>query len=211
MVASRFRRIGSVVALTTLFGALGLQAPPARAAPAANQVVAWNKIAYREMFVAKSPSLPPLVAVLNYAIVHAAVYDAVNAIEGSYEPYLGAPNVADGGDSVNAATVEAAYRTLVAVVQSPSAELATDYTDAIADIRADEGNEATDGGMAGGLAAPRAVITAPARGKPTNDPVFTTGTGPGEWQALGGDNFRRVGHLKPFLIQNAPDFSPNGP
>lgn len=211
MVASRFRRIGSVVALTTLFGALGLQAPPAAADPVANQVVAWNKIAYREMFVAKSPSLPPLVAVLNYAIVHAAVYDAVNAIEGGYEPYLGAPNVADGGDSVNAATVEAAYRTLVAVVQSPSAELATDYTDAIADIRADEGNEATDGGMAVGLAAASAMITARSGDNRTNDPVFTTGTGPGEWQALGGNNFRWFGNLNPFLIQDARDFATNGP
>src|SRR5918912_4550062 len=103
MVRSRFRMIGSVVALTTLLGVLGLQAPPAAADPVANQVLAWNGVAYREMFVAKSPALPPPVAVLNYAIMHAAVYDAVNAIEGGFQPYLGAPGVADDGDSVNAA------------------------------------------------------------------------------------------------------------
>lgn len=209
MLATRFRRIGSVVALTTLFGALGLQAPPAAADPVANQVVAWNDIAYREMFVVKG--LPPLVAVLNYAIVHAAVYDAVNAIEGGHEPYLGAPSAADDGDSANAAAVEAAYRTLAAVVPSPSAQFETDYTDAIAHIRQHEGDAATDGGIAVGLAAANAIIGARAGDDRTNDPMFTTGTGPGDWQAFTGNNFRWFGDLDPFLIQDPADFATKGP
>ena len=209
MVASRFRRIGSVVALTTLFGALGIQAPPAAADPVANQVLAWNEIAYREMFVVKN--LPPPVAVLNFAIMHAAVYDAVNAIEGGYEPYLGAPAVADGEDSVNAAAVEAAYRTLVAFVQSPSAQLATDYSNAIAHIRAHEGDTATDGGIEVGQAAATEIIGPRAAESRANSTLFTTGTGAGDWQAFSGNNFRWLADIDPFLIEQAEDFATNGP
>jgi hypothetical protein len=199
------------VALTTLLGALGLQAPPAAADPVPNQVVAWNEIAYREMFVVKSPSLPPPVAVLNYAIMHAAVYDAVNAIEGGFEPYLGAPSVADGGDSVDAAAVEAAYRTLVALVPSPSAQLGTDYTNAIAHIREHEGDAATDGGIAVGLAAANAIVAARSGDNRTSPTAFSTGTGPGDWQAFSGNNFRWLGNIDPFLIEEAGDFATNGP
>lgn len=209
MVASRFRKIGSVVALTTLLGSLGLQAPPAAADPVPNQVLAWNDIAYREMFVVKN--LPPPVAVLNYAIVHAAVYDAVNAIEGGYEPYLGAPSVADAGDSVNAAVVEAAYRTLVAFVSTPSAQLATDYSDAIAHIRSHEGNDATDGGIAVGLEAANAIIGPRSGEDRTNTTLFTTGTGAGDWVAFSGNNFRWLANIDPFLIEDAADFATNGP
>jgi hypothetical protein len=209
MVASRLRRIGSVVALTTLFAALGIQAPPAAADPVANQVLAWNEIAYREMFVVKD--LPPPVAVLNFAIMHAAVYDAVNAIEGGFETYLGAPSVADDGDSVNAAAVEAAYRTLVAFVPSPSAQLATDYTNALAHIREHEGDTATDAGIEVGLAAANALIGARSGDNRTSPTAFTTGTGTGDWQAFSGNNFRWVANLNPFLIQDADDFATKGP
>jgi hypothetical protein len=197
------------VALTTLFGALGIQGPPAAADPVANQVLAWNEIAYREMFVVKSQ--PPPVAVLNLAIMHAAVYDAVNAIEGGFEPYLGAPDVADDGDSVNAAAVEAAYRTLVAFVPSPSAQLESDYTSAIAHIREHEGDTATDGGIAVGLAAANAIIGPRSGDNRTSPTAFTTGTGAGDWQAFSGNNFRWLANIDPFLIEQAEAFATNGP
>jgi hypothetical protein len=197
------------VALTTLFAALGIQAPPAAADHVANQVLAWNEIAYREMFVVKN--LPPPVAVLNFAIMHAAVYDAVNAIEGSFEPYLGAPGVADDGDSVNAAAVEAAYRTLAAFVPSPSAQLATDHTNTIAHIREHEGDTATDGGVAVGLAAANAIIGPRSGENRANSTLFTTGTGAGDWRAFSGNNFRWLTNIDPFLIERAEDFATDGP
>lgn len=213
MVASRFRRIGSVVALATLFGALGIQAPPAAADPIPNQVIAWNDIAYREIITLKGQ--PPPVSLLNFAIVQAAVYDAVNAIEGGYEPYRGAPSVADDGDSVNAAVVEAAYRALVAFVPSPSAQLATDYTTTLGHIREHEGDEATDGGIAVGLAAANAMIGARSGDNRTSPTDFSEFGGIGDWERLvpllPGNNFRWVANLQPFLIEDAGDFATNGP
>jgi hypothetical protein len=213
MVASRFRRIGSVVALTTLFAALGIQGPPAGADPVANQVIAWNDIAYREIITLKSQ--PPPVALLNFAIVHAAVYDAVNAIEGGYEPYLGSLGVADPGDSVNAAVAEAAYTVLAALVPSPSADLATDHTVTLGHIRAHEGDAATDGGIAVGLAAATAILGDRSGDNRTSPTSFSELGGTGDWEALvaglPGNNFRWVANLRPFLIQDAGDFATKGP
>ena len=55
---------------------------------------------------------PPHSSVLSMAMVQGAVYDAVNAIDGSYTPYLVAPP-ADPGDSKEAAAATAAFRVLV--------------------------------------------------------------------------------------------------
>lgn len=47
------------------------------------------------------------------AITQLAVFEAVNAIEGDYEPYLGGLIVAPAGASSDAAAIAAAHRTLV--------------------------------------------------------------------------------------------------
>ena len=115
-----------MVGMTVLVTGLTLPASlPAGAAEASDQVLAWNRYAYHELFVVNGQ--PPPVAFLNLAMMHAAMFDAVNAIDGGYEPYLGAPAGVDPSDSKNAAAAEAAYRVLLAVVPSPSAQLTTDY------------------------------------------------------------------------------------
>jgi hypothetical protein len=73
--------------------------------PAENVVVEWNETAWAAL-TASSPAL--LVHVLHQAMVHGAVYDAVNAIDGSYEPYLGSPS-AQPWYSKEAAAATAAY------------------------------------------------------------------------------------------------------
>src|SRR5262245_24858992 len=80
----------------------------AAALPAGNTVAQWNKIA-EDTVVGSGPAGPEPFIYLAY--VSAAVYDAVVAIEGGFEPY-GRPIAAPAGASVDAAVVEAAYRTL---------------------------------------------------------------------------------------------------
>lgn len=58
----------------------------------------------------------PTVAYLHFAMVQGAVCDAVNAIEGGDEPYLGAPAMADPSDSAPAAVAQAAHDVLVALL-----------------------------------------------------------------------------------------------
>src|SRR5687768_303731 len=111
----RTRRSALRVALAA---ALALASPllisgagaPASAAPTPNAVVTWDALAQESIWDVARQS--PNAQGRSFAIVHGAVYDAVNAIAGKpYQPYLGAP-AATGTESVDAAVATAAFRTL---------------------------------------------------------------------------------------------------
>src|SRR4030095_16361867 len=80
-----------------------------RAAPANadDMVLKWNDIAARTA-VATSPFNGARVL----AIVQLAVFEAVNAITGDYEPYLNPATAAPPDASVDAAVITAAHRAL---------------------------------------------------------------------------------------------------
>src|SRR5215510_779529 len=89
------------------------------AAPAhANAVTDWNAIAVNCISVAPPPAAQGgrggPTQPLDLALVQAAVHDAIQAIEGRYEPYLAHP-AATGGESKAAAASAAAYRVLLKV------------------------------------------------------------------------------------------------
>jgi len=110
------------VALTALvLSVLAAPAAPAEdATPAVNTVIEWNQHANDALLAAGQP---PHVYLLHMAMVHGAVYDAVNAIDGGYQPYLGAPP-AESWYSQDAAAATAAYRVLVSLLpaQQPTLE-----------------------------------------------------------------------------------------
>ncbi len=76
----------------------------------ADAVTDWNLIASNAIVV--TAGQPPPVSVLHFAMVHGAVYDAVNAIDRGYRPYLVQPP-SNPTDSKAAATATAAFRVLV--------------------------------------------------------------------------------------------------
>src|ERR1700692_3143362 len=57
------------------------------ATPSVNPVVQWNRILLQIVRTpgAQSPTVHPT---RSFAILHAAIYDAVNAIDQTYTPYL---------------------------------------------------------------------------------------------------------------------------
>ncbi|WP_217369353.1 hypothetical protein [Nonomuraea antri] len=75
-----------------------------------NAVIVWDRNAEAAIWdVARQQ---PQVQARSFAMVHGAVYDAVNAIAGTpYQPYLTAP-AADGTESTDAAVASAAYHVL---------------------------------------------------------------------------------------------------
>ena len=78
--------------------------------PAAAQddiVLKWNEIAART-----ATATNPFNQARIMAITQLAVFEAVNAINGGYEPYLNPPTAAPDGASVEAAVVMAAHRAL---------------------------------------------------------------------------------------------------
>jgi hypothetical protein len=189
----------------------------ANAVDVPDQVLAWNRHAYVELFVQKVPAQAPLVAIFNLGIVHAAVYDAANAIDGGFQPYLEAPNVPSGA-SVDAAAASAAYEVLKVLIPDRIAELDDYYAaslDAIDDVASAQSildGEAVGRDAAAAILADR---TGDGRG---GSPFFTEGDGdPGEWVNLAGplniagNNFKWVGDVEPFMIENAADFATPGP
>jgi hypothetical protein len=80
VTARRRHAVGVIAAAVAL-----VVAAPARADTATD----WNQHATDALIVAAGQS--PTVSLPHLAMVHGAVYDAVNAIDRRYEPYLGAP------------------------------------------------------------------------------------------------------------------------
>src|SRR5213596_4182044 len=76
----------------------------------ADAVTDWNAIA--STAIVTNAGQPPPVSALSFAMVQGAVYDAVNAIDRGYQPYLVQPS-ANPTDSKEAAAATAAFRVLV--------------------------------------------------------------------------------------------------
>ena len=89
----------------------------AAAAAPADEIAGWNQMLFRAALVGASS---PLVTTRVAAIVEAAVFDATNGIGGRYAPIHVAP-AAPLGASREAAAVQAAYATLVALFPTQKA------------------------------------------------------------------------------------------
>src|SRR5438094_7119414 len=82
----------------------------------ADAVTDWNLIASNAIVV--TAGQPPPVSALSFAMVQAAVYDAVNAIDRTHQPYLPEPP-SNPTDSKEAAAATAAFRVLVGFPDLP--------------------------------------------------------------------------------------------
>src|SRR5215211_6383885 len=105
---ARVPRVVAIAAMALAVAASAGTHNAAAALPPGNTVAQWNQIA-EDTVVGSGTFLPE--GFLYMAYPSAAVYDAVVAIEGGFEPY-GPAIDAPAGASVDAAVVEAAYRTL---------------------------------------------------------------------------------------------------
>lgn len=93
----------------------------------------------------------------NMAVVSLAMFEAVNAITGDYEPYLGTVSAPDGA-SPDAAAVAAAYRVLRTYVTAPATVASLDAARAASLAAIPDGQAKTDG-IAVGEAAAAAMLT----------------------------------------------------
>ena len=177
-----------------------------------DQVLAWNQYAYNELIVTAAQAPP--VAAIHLAMVHGAIYDAVNAIDGGYEPYLGAPT-ADGTESKDAAAAAAAYQVLRSILPDDRDDELLGYYQT-SQLAIPDGEAETDGETIGNAAAAAMIASRTNDGRFGNQ-FFTEGTGPGDWQNLvgplapSGNNFKWVGDVRPFLVPSAAAYATAGP
>ena len=152
-------------ALRALLGGFAVLSVLAIAAPArADSVTDWDQIAAAAL---QSPgtATPPgagqgAPSIAHLAMVHAAVYDAVNAIDGGHEPYVSSP-AAEPWFSQDAAVAAAARYVLVnGGLGIPAARLDAINTAYQAALDAIAPGPAKAGGIATGEAAGVALLAA---------------------------------------------------
>jgi len=190
---------------------------PTAAAATVDTVVQWNEYATTSLIDRASPASngAPPAATLQLAMVQGAVYDAVNAIGGGYQPYLVSPP-AMSWYSKDAAAATAAYRVLVdpslKVTDARKLELGALYDTSLAAIPT---GAAKDGGVGVGEVAAKAMLDARKDDGRFGAFRFTPGFGAGQWRpelpSFVSDPNAWVGLVKPFLVNSQDQFISDGP
>ena len=224
-----FRVVAIAATALAVAASAGTTRDAAAALPPGNAVAQWNQIA-EDTVVGSGTFLPE--GFLYMAYPSAAVYDAVVAIEGGFEPY-GPPIAAPAGASVDAAVIEAAYRTLWAYFPPESCNPASPpavyafclgvrprldafYAEALAAIP--PGQPKTDGQAVGLQAANDIIAIRSGDGRMT--PIGVTSSfptlppGPGVWRLtppFAPPQTPWLGNVRPFVLQSLDRVMPDPP
>jgi hypothetical protein len=205
IVSTRRPRVAALLAVAAALAALA--APGLARADAVTQ---WNSTAATALLV--TAGQPPQVSVPHLAMVHGAVYDAVNAIDGGHEGYLLTSRLATPFDSKDAAVATAAYRVLVSIVPAQQPVLEPQYVASLSGIP--DGSAKTRG-IAVGAAAAAAMIAARTDDGRFGAFRFLVGSGAGAWvpvlPAFVNDPNAWLKDVRPFLIRSASEFRTDGP
>ena len=176
----------------------------------ADTVTDWNVNAATALMVVGGQG--PQQSVPHMAMVHGAVYDAVNAIDGSREGYLLTSRVGAPFDSKDAAAAAAAYRILLSLVPAQKATLDAQYAASLAAV---PDGAAKARGIAVGEAAAAAMIAARTNDGRFGAFRFAVGSGVGVWKpvlpAFVNDPNAWLKDVRPFLVESASQFGSHGP
>lgn len=179
-------------------------------ATAANVVTDWNTIA--STTIVANGGKASVASGVWFAYTFIAVYDAVNAIHGTHEPFY-YDGVAPADASDEAAAAAAAHRILVNYFPAQQANLDAAFAKSLDAIIA--GAQAKTAGVTTGEAAAAALIS-----RRTNDGLeanvsYTPGSGPGVWQPTPPAYLPALtpwlGQMRPFTLTSADQFLPDGP
>jgi hypothetical protein len=187
----------------------------------ASAVTDWNLNATNALSNAPTAAVPgagqtPPVTVLHLAMVQGAVYDAVNAIAGGYQPYLSGLPATSSSASKDAAVATAAHNVLVGIVPAlPGAVKAwVDIRYGLALAAIPNSTDKSDG-ITIGAAAATAMLTLRANDGRYVPFSFTPRFGPGQWRpelpAFVSDPFAWVARVQPFMLESNSQFRSKGP
>jgi hypothetical protein len=147
-----------------------------RLAPAADMVIQWNDVARDAVRVAGTSAIA---ASRILAVTQVAVYDSVNALTRTHQPFL-VDTLAHPKASREAAVAAAAHRTLVALYPTQAATFDAKLIASLATVP--DGKAETDGVALGRSVADRILALRQTDGSGVVLPPYLGGTGPGQWR-----------------------------
>ena len=158
-------------------------------AAAPNAVSVWDEMATNAINTPAAASgtaeeRMPLLGI-DHATVHLAIYDALAAITGKYQPFGVRPSTSAAGASEEAAANTAAYEVMKGLFPARLSQYQATYETRIAAVPANDG---------------RLTPLAP----------YVNGTTPGKFQA-GATIGRFLLNIKPFTLASAAQFRADGP
>ena len=184
-------------------------APTASATPAPpDAVFAWNSVAVRTTVT--NAKMAQAQSFMYIGPTQAAVYDAVLAIRGGYQPYARAL-AARPGASVDAAIATAAHDVLASYFPTQVADLDADLATSLAAIA--DGTAKTDGVAVGKEAATANLDKRQGAGLEADIKFVLPAVAPGKWQPPQGQGPQTpwVSRVKPFTLERPDQFRAPAP
>jgi membrane-associated phospholipid phosphatase len=176
-----------------------------------SQVVQWNRTL---LVIVRTTGAQPATVhpTRSFAIMHAAIYDAVNAIDGTHKPYLVRLSASHFA-SQEAAAAAAAHEVLVKLYPSFQATLDDQLQKALAQL-SDAGR--ADGIQIGNTVADRILALRANDGSNAQPIPYVFGTAPGDYQSTPPNfpkqpQFTHWSRVTPFALEAADQFRPGGP
>ncbi len=180
---------------------------------APNPVVQWNKTL---LVIVRTPGAQPATmhSTRSFAIMHAAIYDAVNAIDQRHKPYLVTVPDVPPNASQEAAAAAAAHEVLIALYPAFKASLDAALQQSLGQIA--DGQGKTQGIAIGAAVADRILALRSNDGANAPPIPYIFGTAPGDYQSTP-PNFppqpqlTQWPHVTPFALSRANQFRPGPP
>lgn len=187
--------------------------PPITLAATSNNVVAyWTDIGAATVnataATATTPEEARPVFQTDLATMHAAIYDAVTAIDGRYKRLIVTPVSPTTGASMDAAASAAAYGVLRALFPNRGAQYQAAYDNYIATIP--DGDAKTKGLTLGAEVAAAVVANRANDGRSVVLQAYVPGTAPGKFRGTNPVN-RFVPFIRPFTLSSPWQFRPPPP
>lgn len=178
--------------------------------PGENVILQWNRVLMETL---RTPGAHPatIFPIRSYAMMHAAMFDAANSIDGGYTPYL-TDVPSNGRASQEAAAAQAAHNVLVALYPRRQAIFAAELEKSLDGISS---NRARQGSRVGGFVAAYLLAARTFDGWNAAPPPFVLPPTPGNWQptppANAAPTFTHYPAVLPFAIMSNSQFAPPPP
>ena len=190
-----------------IFAVLICTQTPVWAVAQEDVILQWNRVL---METVRTPGQQPatIMPVRSYAIMHAAMFDAVNSIDRSHTPYFvdvpGSPNA-----SIEAAAAQAAHDVLAGLYPTRVAIFDAELAISLQGI---EDNRAQQGIRVGQIVAESLLAERANDGWNVTPPAYSLPATPGNWLPVPGTaTFTHYPSVIPFGITSGMQFKPNAP